>query len=167
MPAIRHVDAQEARTKRIFLAALAAFSLTVLTVNGFMIYMASASWTGLSVENAYESGLDYNQRLEQARLQAENGWTSELAVSQAQPGSGTVEFRLVDAKARPLSGATVEMMLFRPTSDGRDAKVALVEEANGVYRADVAVPAPGIWDAYIAASTSDGDYHRRERLFLK
>jgi nitrogen fixation protein FixH len=158
---------QEARSRRIALTILGVFAAVVLLVNGFMIATAVRTWTGLAVDGAYERGLAYNQTLDEARAQAERGWQSEIGFTSTAPLAGTLSFRLADASGRPIHGAEVEAVMFRPTQGGSDFRVGLVGVGDGTYRMKVSFPEVGVWDAYLVARTAQGPYHRRERLLVR
>jgi nitrogen fixation protein FixH len=158
---------QEARSRRIALSALAAFAAVVLLMNGLMIMSAVQTFTGVAVKGAYERGLTYNRTLEAAHAQAELGWCAEVGFEQADPSAGKLSLRLHDSDGRPISGAEVEVVLFRPAQQGQDFRVCLNGTSAGVYQADLEFPAMGAWDAYLAARLHDASYQRRERLLVQ
>jgi nitrogen fixation protein FixH len=158
---------QETRSRRIALSVLAAFAAIVLLVNGYMITTAVQTFTGVAVEGAYERGLAYNQTLEAVQAQAKLGWKGEIEFQQADPSAGKLSLRLQDADGQPISGAEVEVVLFRPAQDGHDFRAYLTGAGAGTYETDLTFPAAGVWDAYLAARARNASYQRRERLLVR
>lgn len=159
-------DRQEARSRRTALTTLAVFAAIVILMNTFMITMAVRTFSGLAVDNAPARGLHYNRTLAEAEDQAERGWQSEIRFLSKASMEGTVSVRLVDAAGQPLDGGQVAVALVRPTRAGSDVRAELAGTGDGTYRTDIALPAAGVWDAYLVARTAQGSYHRRERLMV-
>ncbi|WP_222184822.1 FixH family protein [Geminicoccus harenae] len=158
---------REARSRRIVLGSLAAFALVVLAMNGFLITMAVKTWRGLAVDSPYERGLSYNQTLEQVRAQTALGWQVEVAFRASAPSEGKLDVTLRDKAGQPISGAELEVVLVRPTQAGSDFRAYLNGVGSGVYQAELAFPAAGVWDAYLAARAGEDSYQRRERLLVR
>lgn len=55
------------RTGRIFLLSMLAFFMTFISVNAFFAYKALSTYTGVVDENAYETGLHFNQIIAEAK----------------------------------------------------------------------------------------------------
>ena len=123
-----------------------AFFGVVLAANMTMVYFAMSSWTGLETRNHYLKGLNYNEALEGAERQAGLGWHVEMAVVEAADRTITVEHRLKDRDARPLSGADIRVTFIRPTHTGYDVQAKAIELRPGVYRATGELPLYGQWE---------------------
>jgi nitrogen fixation protein FixH len=143
------------------------FLLVVLAANSALIWLATASWTGLTVDDAYAKGLAYNRNLEAARQQAALGWRPRLAV-RVGPGPGAeVELAISDREGVPLTGAAVEAAFTRPTRQGLDVRLHLTAEGRGVYRAEFEPPLPGLWDVHVTIRRAGDLFVHDQRLLLR
>jgi nitrogen fixation protein FixH len=70
-----------------------AFFLVVLSVNISYIYISQSTWRGISTQNSYQKGLQYNQVLQTAKKQKELGWKMKIQL-------GTCSKSLSDAAIR-------------------------------------------------------------------
>ena len=142
------------RTKRGWtgwhvLGALVAFFGVIFTVNGIMTYIALSTFSGIETQNAYQTGRDYNERIEAAAQQQALGWQVTFAEDFAARGDGAearVTVRVVDADGAALSGLGGELTFWRPVVRGKDVVVPLAEQDAGVYSAVAALPARGHWE---------------------
>jgi nitrogen fixation protein FixH len=57
--------------------------------------------------------------------------------------------------------------LARPVSTEFDQQLTLHAEGNGVYGADVTLPALGSWELRLAAETGATDWQVVQRIFVK
>jgi nitrogen fixation protein FixH len=145
----------------IFLGFLAF----LLAVNGLMIWIALASWTGLAANQPYEHGLEYNRNLDAAARQAALGWTANLTARMNAAG-GEVELVLADADMRPIFGAEVVVRFERLTSEGSDFAVTLGAVAPGVYRGSFTLPLAGAWNLHATIRRGADLFVRDERIVL-
>lgn len=116
----------------------------VVAVNGVLIYFATTTWSGLSVERAYEKGLAYNRAIALAARQQALGWT--FSVRLASDGDMTqVMVDAVDRDGRPIDGLQIEATLERPVEAGKRPPVALQAQGDGHYVASLDRLRPGQW----------------------
>jgi nitrogen fixation protein FixH len=142
-----------------------AFFGVVLAANGIMLAIALQSWNGLATEHAYQKGLAYNATLEAAARWAALGWRAELTFRQTGPRAGELVLSLEDRAGRPISGAETQGWLVRPTHQGFDQEVVLQARGDGRYRAAVALPLAGQWEARLAVPAG-GERHELTRRIL-
>jgi len=152
--------------------AFVGFFVVVVLVNGIMIWVAFATWTGISGENAnsYRQGLSYNERLAAVRAQDALGWQAAVRFESDESAvrSGALAFDLAEANGGPLVGAEVTAQLLRPTHPGQDFAVPLLPAgAPGTYAADITFPLPGQWDVQVTAGHPEGTYRLDDRLFVR
>ena len=136
-----------------------AFAL-VLVANGALVYLATATFNGLTSENAYVEGLAFNRALDEAAAQARLAWTIEPAFD-----GTTFTVRAAARDGSPLLGATVTVDFVRPTLAGHDFAAALPGLGDGTYAAPVVFVLPGVWDARIAIAR-DGHVVRQTRRIV-
>jgi nitrogen fixation protein FixH len=136
----------------IFVAGFAV----VIAVNGAMLHLATSTFSGLSVEKAFERGNAYNAEIAAQAAQAAQGWQADfgLAASRIEADdSRRVRFRLAvaDASGRPVEGLAVALHLERPAAKGFDRDLPLAAQGNGVYAAETVLPLKGQWEARLVA----------------
>ena len=144
---------------------LFAFFAAVAAANLAMVFLGTASWTGLTDEKSYERGLHYNRILAEARQQDALGWHSSFAVTAAD-GHRRLAVRLTDSAGAALDGLILSGKAVRPTSDGADRELAFAATGGGVYVAELDLPLPGQWDLVVRAVHGDLIYRARHRLTL-
>ncbi len=141
--------------------------LVVLAVNGTMIYVAFATWTGVTTTDAYQRGLAHNARLAEAEAQRQLGWDVEYEFVQTGPGRGRVELVLTDRHGTLLDRAAVSARFVRPVAAGHDIEVTLDHLGLGRYAAEVELPLRGQWEIRFLAEDEHGRYRRSERVMLR
>lgn len=156
-------------TGRKFLTMLLGFFAFILLVNGIFIYFALSSFSGLSTDNAYVRGLNYNRTLAQGRAQKATGWQVTATVLRAAPGQRVVlDVRVMDRQGRPLDDLTLSGQLRRPTHEGDDVTLEFEAMGKGGYHALTVPDAAGQWDLRLLAQADDVTGYRWEkRLWLK
>lgn len=137
--------------------------------NGFLVYFATTSFTGVSTPTAYAEGIAYQKELERQKRQAEEGWNINVSFQNKNKC-----FIMLDVKSDAYTqddlskGITsVTAKIIRPTHDGFDQIVSLKPVANmpGQYRlCTVKMPLKGVWDVYISLTFKNHIYTHKERL---
>jgi len=150
----------------IFVAAMGV----VVLVNGVMVAFALGTWTGLETEGHYEKGLAYNRTLEAARAQAERDWrvdfTLGAAAADGDTRTATLSATFAEADGTPLSDLDARAVIVRPTHEGYDREIPLAAAGNGVYRAVVTLPLPGLWEVRLHAYRGDAVFQDSRRVNL-
>ncbi len=154
-------------TGRKVLMMLLGFFALIVVVNGIFIYFALNSFSGLSTQNAYVKGLNYNRTLAQDRAQKATGL--QITATASQPGQGVVlEIMVKDRHGKPMENVILSGQLRRPTHEGEDLALDFQAMGAGSYRATAAPGALGQWDLRLLAQVGDaGDYRWEKRLWLK
>jgi nitrogen fixation protein FixH len=146
---------------------LLLFMLIVLAANGALIWLATTSWTGLAVDQAYEKGLAYNRNLEAARQQTALGWQPRLDARVVTGLSAEAELTITNRQGAPVTGAKVEAAFARPTQHGFDFRLTLAQGRPGVYRAMFELPLPGLWDVHVTIRRGGSLFVHNQRLVLR
>ncbi|NIA69175.1 FixH family protein [Pelagibius litoralis] len=159
------------RGKHVLMAMLAFFGVIIL-VNLIFVYFALNTWTGLTTDNAYKEGLQYNETLSARDAQRVLGWQASISVSAAPDGADRLSVILQDRDGRLLSDLSVSGTLKRPTHEGFDESLSLTEQAPGQYAAELTLPLRGNWDLTLSASRADAPpeaipFEMKTRLWLK
>lgn len=143
-------------TGRTVLIGMIAFFGVIIAVNLAFVYFALDSWPGLTTQQAYEDGLAYNKKLEDAARQNELGWRSSVSLGAAMPKGGRVISLFMTGKNdAPVTGLSVTAYLSRPLGEGLSLDTRLTEDRPGQYTAMVRLPALGRWRVEISAQTAD------------
>ncbi len=137
---------------RHVLFGLIAFFLVVAAVNGLMAYKALSTFSG-ETPDAYRSGLDYNQRIVEARAQQKLGWTE---ATKFDSSTGTLSVTLKDHEGLGVDGLQVTGAVGRLATDIADHDLAFTAMGNGSYSVVVPNLAEGAWEVSWAASRGKG-----------
>ena len=155
-------------TGRHVLIGLLAFFGIVLLANTVFIYLALDTFTGLSTENAYQRGLQYNETLEDRAAQRALGWGGQVSYSESAEGAGVLTAVLKDRGGAPLSGLSVSGEVRRPTYEDHDREVILVRSGPGTYSTELELPLRGQWDVHLVAVSPGGErFEMERRIWLK
>jgi nitrogen fixation protein FixH len=137
-------------TGKHVLFILFAFFGVMLAVNGVFVYFATATFSGVSTEDAYRKGLHYNETIAAFQVQQATGWHS--AVSLDGPA---LRLEMQDASGRPIDGLMIEGTLERPATNQEVRTLTFHGAGNGLYSADVANLANGQWQLQAEARAAD------------
>ena len=144
-------------------AFVAGFSI-VVAVNGLMIWLAVASFSGLYSDRPRDRGLRYNHVLADQRTRDALGWQIDV--------SWRAEVRQLHvvawgADGAPLAGARVTATLVRPVEKRAPIGVELTEVAGGRFSVPLDMPVLGNWDADVVVEADGRRYEISRRLFVK
>ena len=140
--------------------------LLVVAVNGALIFFAQSTFSGLDTDQAYQQGLEYNKTLKEAAASKALGWTAQTTVTQTA-GGRHIAVSITDKHGAPVQGLQVIAHLVRPVSTAFDQRLVLGGEGDGVYGADLALPANGNWELRLSAETGATDWQVMQRIFVK
>lgn len=149
------------------LALLIVFFGIVFSVNGYFLYSALSTHTGVVSVEPYRKGLAYNQRIAADEQQTALGWHDEITVS--RDGVITIDIKGPDGHA--ISGLTITGTIGRPSTAAHDRPLALGGQPAGRYSATTTALSEGAWIITLEARKSLDDaepvYRARRRLWLK
>lgn len=152
---------------RHVLAILLGFFGVVLAANLIYVYVALESFRGLSTESPYRKGLAYNQTIAAGRAQQAAGWHVNLSATPAADAI-VVEETVQDRDGQAIGGLSISGSLRHPVDEKLDHGLTFKEAAPGHYRARLAAPLHGQWNAVVEARRGNELVYRREqRLWLK
>lgn len=142
------------------------FFLVVFGANGIMLYFALDSWTGLSTENAFQQGLNYNDRIAERDHQAALGWQVSFDAVPDRPGHVVFDMRVDDDRGVPITAAAVAVSLTRPTHEGYDTTATLTHMGGGNYVGEADLSLPGQWQVELVIDEPRGRYRHSERVVV-
>jgi len=141
---------------------MVAFFGVVVSVNGYMAWVAVDSWTGLMARNGYVASQDFNAGLAERRKQDSLGFQSILRYRDK-----TMVFTFQDRAGQPLEGFDITLKVGRPTNEREDRQFLMKEVEPGTYQKKLQL-APGQWNAdVIAINKTGGRWKRLVRLNVK
>ncbi|MEO1198143.1 MAG: FixH family protein [Pseudomonadota bacterium] len=148
-------------TGRTVLLAMIAFFSVIFIANGFLLYFAFTTFSGLEGKSAYEAGLRFEERAIQAEQQAELGWTVAADVARAgQSDVVIVDLHVRDRQDAPVHGMAFTATFERLTQQDDDVAIRLSESEAGRYIGQAnAIPA-GQWRLVITGEDADSVVYR-------
>lgn len=151
------MEEQGKLTGRHVLLMVIAFFGVMIIANVFFISAAVNSFPGVTDDQAYQKGLDYNQQIAARAEQAAIGWRAEVREVTREGEDGVIAIHITNAAGQALSGLAVEGSLERPTNRQGDQRVTFKYAGGGLYIAEAAAFAPGAWVLTAQAKNDDGD----------
>jgi len=151
---------------RHVLIAFVGFFGVIFAVNGYFLYSALATHTGVVSQEPYRKGLLYNDRIAADERQAELGWTHNLDAAT----DGRFTLSVTDKAGAPVAGLRIEATVGRPSTIEFDRQLTFRETIPGTYAASSDPLAAGTWVASIEAynvASANPTYRGRNRLWLK
>lgn len=115
---------------RHVLIALLAFFGVLIAANGIFIYYAVGTFNGLVSEDAYRTGLKYNQRIAAEETQSRRGWQPAVRYER---DSDELVVTVRDAQGRGVAGLSISGDIRRPVTNKDDHSVTLRETAPARY----------------------------------
>lgn len=119
---------------RVVLISLLGFFGLIIGMNILMAWFALDTFDGQVEENAYRGGLQFNERIANARSQEASGWSANVVVL---GGARSVQVQLMQGSRAALAGARVEGLLWRQSVQGMDVPLAFEETRPGQYHATI------------------------------
>lgn len=149
-------------TGRHMSIVIVGFFVVIFLMNLALAYFAIGSWPGLLVRNGYDASQTYNQQIEQARLQNQLGWQSQLEIA-----NDTAVLHMTDKTGVAISDLEITAAAARPTNESEDTMLTLTENADGSYGGDANL-ASGRWIISIRAEDKSGTqtYRYQFRVFV-
>ncbi len=130
------------------------FFVVIALLDGFFVYMAVSTQTGVVVKQPYQKGLAFNDTLEKARTQPD----LKHSVSYSD---GVLRWAL------PMEEASVVAHIIRPVQDGHDFNIKLTHTGGGVYEAKPEMPLPGVWTAKLKATWNNNTFQTSHDLMVQ
>jgi nitrogen fixation protein FixH len=162
-----------ARSKKVLtgrgvLAWFLSFFFVVIGANLFLVYFAVTTFSGVSTDDAYRKGRDYNEILRQAESQKALDWTLDVSYLRTEAGDIRLNVSAIDRLESPIEDLQINATFWRPTAQGIDQTQLLTAAGEGHYVGVFDLPVDGNWQIRIEASDADGNRFRKtEQAFIK
>ena len=168
MPAVAATESWRF-TGRMALALFVGFFAIVFAVNGVMLTMALKTHSGIVANEPYRKGLKYNERIAADALQAELGWSGEIAVS---PDARRLVVTLTGKSGEAIDGMRVRAEVARPSTTQGEVRLDLEPKGPGRYEGALPEIDNGAYIANVSVAAARGSeaevvYRARRRLWIK
>lgn len=130
---------------------ITGFFAVIIAVNVTMATLALSTFNGVSDDQAYVDGLEFNQKLEAVERQKALGWSVDTQIERPGDLAAQVQVSYKDSNGMSLTQLTVHAEFVRPVHEGYDYSVPLRQTAPGVYSAETKVPLSGQWTVRMVA----------------
>jgi len=147
--------------------AFVGFMAVVFAVNGVFVWLALSTFTGTTIDRAYERGRLYNQVLAEADRQRAIGWRFDVSFRPEAEARGTLVVQARDEGGAPVDRLEFDAVALRPLERPEPIPLALVETSRGRYVAALDLPKRGQWEVRLAARRGGvGPVEVRERIIV-
>ncbi len=143
-----------------------AFFGVVIAVNICYIYLAKTTWRGVTTDESYQKGLDYNATLEQAQKQEDLGWKVEVKSSNAGNNKMRLSVILLDERSQQIKDASISISFRNPVQDGYDFSES-ADNSDGNYLFQVTFPTKGQWDALVSIHRGKDSLYLTKRYVVQ
>lgn len=139
-------------TGRMVFIGFVVFFGIIAAVNGVFMYMALDTWPGLTTQDAYKKGLNYNETLKSQEAQRALGWGIEIELVDGK----TLKVQVNEKNNAPLSGLDVQAVIARPLGDETSTLVRFKEIMPGNYATEF-LAAQGRWKINLMVKGAEGE----------
>ncbi|HEX2148391.1 MAG TPA: FixH family protein [Pseudorhizobium sp.] len=135
---------------------------TIISVNFYMAWHATHSWSGLVVKNTYIASQEFNGKVAEAKALAASGVTGDLSIQGA-----IIRYRLRKPDGLPLAADELTLNFKRPVGEDQDFSLQMQSVGGGVFEARHDM-LPGAWIVEASAVLAGKRIlHQTERVSVK
>lgn len=121
------------------LGAMTLFFGVIVSVNFYMAWQATQTWSGLVVKNTYIASQEFNGKVAEAKALAASGVVGKLSMD-----GSDIRYEISHPTEGSIEADTVTLKFKRPVGEEQDFELTLEPMAVGVFAARHDV-APGTW----------------------
>lgn len=142
--------------------------LIVLSVNAYMIYQSVDEYPGLVVDDYYERGQDYEERIVDKLAQNEK-WQTEFILQELFHNKATsITIIIRDKAGKPAPVEKLTLFAYRPADARQDFSVPMIlSEDKTRYQAELTFNRKGYWDLLASAIIEGVEVNYAKRIFVK
>lgn len=131
----------------------------------FFFWQATSDPSFAVEENYYQKGVEWDSKMAQDRANARLGWIAQVTVAPGDPA--TLEVTLRDGRGEAISEAQVSIETFHNIRAGDILRAGLSETTpTGIYRAELPMNRPGIWEVRITAVKASATFTHTARTYV-
>ncbi|MGW9230485.1 FixH family protein [Pseudorhizobium sp. NPDC055634] len=112
---------------------------TIISVNFYMAWQATHTWSGLVVKNTYIASQEFNGKVAEARALAATGVAGKLEIASTE-----IRYLISHPQEGPVDADSVTLRFKRPVGEDQDFELALRSAGKGVFVASHDLPG-GTW----------------------
>ncbi|CAD7022912.1 cation transporter [Pseudorhizobium endolithicum] len=112
------------------IGVMCLFFGTIISVNFYMAWQATHTWSGLVVKNTYIASQEFNGKVAEARALAASGIAGTLDID-----GSDIRYRLVDASEKAVAADGVTLSFKRPVGEDQDFDLSLQPQGEGTFAA--------------------------------
>lgn len=158
-----NIDEGKKNSKIGIFIILGSFIFVVM-INIFYIFIAKKTWRGIVEENAYQTGLHYNEVLAQEKRQKA---LKIKVISSYKQDLGELSLEVFDAQKNKISDAKIEVKFVRMLQSELDFTTYPTFQ-NGFYISQIKLPAYGKWRVQISIFFKNGEiFQTHEEFFVR
>lgn len=129
------------------MVVMTMFFGTIISVNFYMAWQATHTWSGLVVPNTYIASQQFNGKVAEAKALAASGVLGNLTIA-----DGEIRYQISHTRGDPVAADTLTLHFRRPVGEHQDFEVALEPRGSGLFSIPRDV-LPGTW--IVEADASD------------
>lgn len=132
---------------------------TIISVNFYMAWQATHTWSGLVVKNTYIASQEFNGKVAEAKVLTATGVTGKVIID-----GGTIRYSIAQPGDLPVEADLLTLNFKRPVGEHQDFTLELQPVGEGQFETRHEV-LPGAWIVE-ADATRDGKriLHHTERV---
>lgn len=142
--------------------------VTVLVVNGYMIFQSINDFPGLVVDDFYERGQDYEENINK-KLENNAKWATEFQVPEIHHNKPvTISFSIKDEAGILSPVEKITLFAYRPSDAKKDfsTSMTLAENKNS-YQSTMTFDTKGKWDLLASAVIDGIEVNYAQSIFVK
>lgn len=141
---------------------IALISLSICTTT---VVLATSDQTHSVEADYYEKAVRWDDTRAQWAKNERLGWSVRYTIGHDDDGRAYLRGALQDADGDALDGATVRCEIFHHTRMREAQTLSLIAKDRGVYRAQVQIDKPGLWEVRTRVEL-DGDVYTDEQTLV-
>lgn len=138
------------------------FFVFLLIVNIIFVTIATKTHPGVVQDNAYETGLHYNDIIKKYHTQKQLNWQTSLDFKNNQ-----IILNLKDKDNQPITNATIQGLVTSVLNTPQEILVTLSPIGDGRYVAYTQFPHKGQWDIALAVLRGDKMMQIKKRVIAQ
>jgi nitrogen fixation protein FixH len=143
------------------LAVMMLFFGTIISVNFYMAYNATRSWSGLVAQNTYIASQQFNGKAAEARILTASGVRGKILIN-----GSAIRYEISHPADGPVDASELTLKFKRPVGEHQDFELRLTPMAKGVFTtSDQLLPGQWIVDAS-AARNGKRILHEAQRISI-
>lgn len=137
------------------------------TIVGITVYLANSDRSFAVEPDYYQKALRWDAQVQQREQTLALGWDVRLDPGAQGAAGRHVQISIRDRDGRPVEGARVRVTAF-PAARAADRFGAEFDPSEpGVYRADMDLAQPGLWEFDVLATRGGDQYTNRLRVSVQ